>query len=216
MPAYVRFLPMNHIRELRTAKGWSLQQLADASGTSKSQIDKLEKGERRLTVDWMVRLAKPLACDPRDLMADGQPKFQAAQFGEMHAANVNNLIPVRGAARGGEKQEMFLMDGPIDHVPRPYYLAHSKDAYAITVIGNSMVPMFRPRQLLFVNPYKLPTPGNGVIIIDKKNAVLIKEFVKQKPGGVVVREYQPKQRDFTINQADIVSIHAVVGAAEPQ
>lgn len=207
---------MNRIRDLRTARGWTLQQLADASGTSKSQIDKLEKGERRLTVDWMVRLAKPLACDPRDLMTDSRAKFQAVHFGAAAANDANILIPVHGAARGGEKQEMFLMDGPIDHVPRPYYLAHSKDAYAITVIGNSMVPMFRPRQLLFVNPYKLPTPGNGVIIIDKKNAVLIKEFVKQKPNGIVVREYQPKQRDFTIAQSDIVSVHAVVGAAEPQ
>jgi phage repressor protein C with HTH and peptisase S24 domain/DNA-binding XRE family transcriptional regulator len=217
---------MNRIREFRTARSWSLQQLADASGTSKSQIDKLEKGERRLTVDWMVRLAKPLACDPRDLMDATLPlsgkksspaNMEKVQFGAMPISQNNApLIPVRGAARGGKKQEMFLSDQPIDYVPRPYYLAHCADPYALYVVGNSMSPMFRPGQLLFVNPYKLPVAGGGVVIIDHKGAVLIKEFVKQKSNGITVREYQPQQRDFTISQDDIATLHTVVGAAEPQ
>lgn len=63
--------------------------------------------------------------------------------------------------------------------------------------------------------YKPPLPGSGVVITDKKGAVRIKEFVRQKQGGIVVREYRPKLRDFAIAEADIESIHAVVGAAEP-
>lgn len=59
----------NRIRFWRQQKGWTLQQLADAAGTTRAQIDKLERGTRRLTVDWMVRLAAPLGCDPRSLMA---------------------------------------------------------------------------------------------------------------------------------------------------
>lgn len=210
---------MNRIREWRQTRGWSLQQLADASGTSKSQVDKLEKGERRLTVDWMLRLARPLGCDPRDLMQSESKSFQPVRFGSDGAKRDGHseiLIPVRGAARGGKQQEMFLADGPIDHVPRPYYLSHSKDAYAIYVIGNSMAPMYRPRQLLFVSPYKPPSPGNGVVVIQKNNAVMIKEFVRQKPNGVVLREYHPHTREFTVPQEDIVSLHVVVGATEPQ
>ena len=209
---------MNRIREFRQARGWSLQQLAEASGTSKSQIDKLEKGDRRLTVDWMVRLARPLKCDPRDLMeTPGAGRaFEAVLFGG-NGVNANApLIPVRGAARGGAKQEMFLADGPIDQVPRPYYLAHVKGAYALYVVGDSMAPDGTGRaSFLFINPYKLPVPGSGVVLIDKKGAVLIKEFVRQKAGGVVLREYQPRRRDFTVPQAEIASLHAVAGAAEP-
>ena len=59
----------NRIRFWRQQKGWTLQQLADAAATSRAQIDKLEHGTRCLTVDWMVRLAAPLGCDPRSLMA---------------------------------------------------------------------------------------------------------------------------------------------------
>lgn len=52
----------NVIKSLREQRGMSQQQLADAvqPATTQSQIDRLEKGERRLTDDWMKRLAKPL------------------------------------------------------------------------------------------------------------------------------------------------------------
>lgn len=43
--------------------------LAKLAGTSQPQIDRLEKGERRLTEDWMRRLAKHLDVRPMDLMA---------------------------------------------------------------------------------------------------------------------------------------------------
>lgn len=74
----------NRIRFWRQQRGWTLQQLADAAGTTRAQIDKLERGTRRLTVDWMVRLAAPLGCDPRSLMAmaglaeTAQPNLDAA------------------------------------------------------------------------------------------------------------------------------------------
>ena len=208
----------NRIREHRQARGMTLQQLAEASGTTKSQIDKLEKGERRLTVDWLLRLAKPLGCDPRDLLATGPavvstPPAPQAFHGSLLPPPT---LPVRGAARGGMAQEMYWTDGPIDQVPRPHYLAHVKDAYAVYVVGDSMAPMYRPRQLLFVNPYKPPVSGSGVVITLADGAVLIKEFVRQKPTGMVVREYRPQLRDFTISQTDIAALHAVVGATEPQ
>src|SRR5689334_23641584 len=58
----------NRIREFRQRAGLSMQALADRAGTSAPQINKLEKGERRLTVDWMVRLGRALGVDPTDLL----------------------------------------------------------------------------------------------------------------------------------------------------
>lgn len=60
---------MNRIRELREARGLSAADLADLVGTSQPQITRLERGERRLTADWMTRLARALNCTPADLMA---------------------------------------------------------------------------------------------------------------------------------------------------
>lgn len=197
---------MNRIREWRQKRGWSLQQLAEASDTTRAQIDKLERGERRLTVDWMIRLAKPLECLPADLL----PALVPGAVPER-----DRLIPVRSAARGGNEQEMFLEDGPIDHRPCPVFVAHVRDAYAIYVVGDSMAPMYRPGQLLYVNPHRPPAPGRGIVVTKTNRAVLIKELVRSTNFGLVLREYQPKMREFTVPHEEIAEAHGVVGAEEP-
>lgn len=59
----------NRIRELRTARGWSLEALAQKVGCSKVQISELERGLIQLTVDWMRRIAEPLGVTPAELLA---------------------------------------------------------------------------------------------------------------------------------------------------
>ena len=59
----------NRIRELRKAQGLTLKQVAKIVGTSDQQISHLEKGRRRLTAQWMERLAEALNCHPADLLA---------------------------------------------------------------------------------------------------------------------------------------------------
>ncbi|MDD3289081.1 MAG: LexA family transcriptional regulator [Alphaproteobacteria bacterium] len=205
----------NRIRELRRQRNMTLQQLAESIGTSKSQIDKLEKGARRLTVEWMVRLSKPLCCNPGDLMG-GISGFEIINFGSSSSfTRPESSLPVKSASESAKNKEIIITDEIIDRVPRPYYLSHAKDAYAIYMVGDSMSPMYRPRQLLFINPHKPPTPGCGVILTQTDGRVFINEFIKQKPTGVILREHRPKPRDFTIPQTAISTIHAIVGATEP-
>jgi transcriptional regulator with XRE-family HTH domain len=64
----------NNILKLRNERGLSQQKLADLVGTSGPQINRLEKGERRLSQDWMVKLAKALGVAPADLISDGKVK----------------------------------------------------------------------------------------------------------------------------------------------
>lgn len=60
----------NRIRELRLERSLSTVELAARVGTSNQQIGRLERGERRLTQDWMRRLAPALACEPWELLAE--------------------------------------------------------------------------------------------------------------------------------------------------
>ena len=72
---------MNRVREWRRRKGFSIEELARRSRTTASQISKLERGERRLTVEWMTRLAKALGCRRVDLLpseAEAGPRSDAA------------------------------------------------------------------------------------------------------------------------------------------
>lgn len=69
----------NRIRDLRTAAGLSLEDLARATGTSNQQISRLEKGERRLTEDWMKRISSALNVPPTALFDDAPQTAEVAQ-----------------------------------------------------------------------------------------------------------------------------------------
>jgi len=64
----------NNIADLRKAKGWTQEQLADAIGTTINNLGKLERGARRLNQDWIDRIAGALECQPDDIIK-ASPRF---------------------------------------------------------------------------------------------------------------------------------------------
>ncbi len=130
-------------------------------------------------------------------------------------ADQADAIPVYGAARGGGDQEMHLDGRPIDWVLRPPFLRNVRQAYAMQVLGDSMRPMYRAGQLLYVNPFRVARPEMGVVIYKRNGAVLVKELVRRTAARLVVQEYQPKEREFALAADDIQTIHTVVGSREP-
>jgi len=63
----------NRIRELRIARNLTLEYVADRVGTSVQQISRLELGNRRLTDNWMRRIASAIGVQPADLFTDSGP-----------------------------------------------------------------------------------------------------------------------------------------------
>nr|WP_295830581.1 LexA family transcriptional regulator [uncultured Azospirillum sp.] len=218
---------MTTMRELRQAAGLSQEKLAELAGTSQPQINKLETGQRKMTVDWAVKLAHPLGVEPALLLGLDVPAALPAarpsrpalapllRTASVPQAQAAASMPVRAAARGGVDQEMFLEDGPIDWITRPDYLKNARDPYAMYVVGDSMMPRFRPAQLLHVNPHKPPAPGAGVVVVKRNKAVLVKEFVRRAADAVILREYRPADREFAVALEDLDTLHTVVGLQEP-
>lgn len=58
----------NRIRELRKAKGWTQEHLADEAGCSYVQISDLETGKRSLRPVWMKAISKALGVKSADLL----------------------------------------------------------------------------------------------------------------------------------------------------
>lgn len=59
----------NRLYELRTARKWSQQQLADRVGCSKMHISGMERGKRELSLPMMRRLADVFQVAPADLLS---------------------------------------------------------------------------------------------------------------------------------------------------
>lgn len=58
----------NNIERLREARGWKRPELARRMDTSPQQIERLEKGQRRLTQDWIERAAEAFGIPAVDII----------------------------------------------------------------------------------------------------------------------------------------------------
>ncbi len=64
----------NRIREIRAQRGFTVQQLAERLGCSYQQVTRLERGQRRLSQEWMERIATALSCRPAALIEKEPPE----------------------------------------------------------------------------------------------------------------------------------------------
>lgn len=136
----------NRIKERRKELNLSLADLEEATGISIRQINRLEKGERRLNVDNMAVLAKALKLQhPQDLLI--KEKIQ---------------IPVRGiAGAGGEiftndyeehtaralvESEVPDFNGDVVDVPPEL---DPEGIVAVRIQGDSMFPVFQDGWIVY-------------------------------------------------------------------
>ena len=60
----------NEIAKIRKARGVSQQELANRIGATLSMVGKLERGERKLTTEWLDKIAVALQTFPKSLLRD--------------------------------------------------------------------------------------------------------------------------------------------------
>lgn len=137
----------NRIRSLRLARGLSLEALGDMVGTTKTQIRRLEVGDRRLTTDWMRRLAGALGVRSSDLL-DG--------------ADDMGTVPVVGHVGAGAEIHKIEGDSSterLDEAERPP--GADEHTVAVIVHGDSMAPVFPDRSVIYYR--NVPGPPEQVI-----------------------------------------------------
>jgi len=201
----------NSIRRLRLERGLTMQELANRIGTSKSQIDKLEKSERRLTVDWMRRLSNGLECDVIALL----PETDAAS--STHAIpsvqSQRRDLPVMGAVRGGMDGLFFDNGKVMETVNRPANLIGVGNAFAVYAVGDSMEPRFFAGELLYVNPNRPLSRGCFVAIEMQDGQGLVKQFLRQDDASITLHQFNPAQ-DLIIAKSQIKNLYRIVGSSE--
>lgn len=82
-----------NIMRLREGRGWSRPDLGKRCRppTSGQQIERLEKGQRQLTVAWIERIARGFGVDPADLIA-GEAFELTPQVAELVARSLGRVV----------------------------------------------------------------------------------------------------------------------------
>jgi phage repressor protein C with HTH and peptisase S24 domain len=119
-----------------------------------------------------------------------------------------------GEAGSGVELTEVRWDQLIDRLERPPSLVADRDAYALTVVGDSMWPRFKPGRQIAVSPRAPVAIGDDVIVrlrsSEASQPVLIKALVRRSNGGIELRQFNPDLA-FNVDDDQIDAIHKVVG-----
>lgn len=103
---------MNRIRELRKEKRLSTYDLANMVGTTQPTIHRLETGKRKLTVDWMRRIADALGVAPEDLIA---PTLLQKTGDDVSPHTPDDAL-LKHALQGSTRQLWLINEPVLDYV----------------------------------------------------------------------------------------------------
>lgn len=128
--------------------------------------------------------------------------------------NDRDMMPVFASAEGGNGA-LIVSTSEIDRVPRPYTLEGVREAYAILVTGESMVPAYEPGDYAWVNPRLPPMRETDCILyeIDGETGdarATIKRLISWTPKSWNLRQWNPR-KDFQLDRSIWNKHHRVVG-----
>ena len=212
-----------------TANAWAVQ--AGVSRTVWSDMRRHGNPSRR-TLEKLLRAAGSSLAEFEALRIGDAPRPPAIR-GALGLADARGSgwrgaalpsLPLVASAIAGEwgapDDEIELtelrLDEILDQFPRPASLAGDSGAYAVTIVGDSMWPRFRPGRRIAVSPKAPVAIGDDVIVVlaggepTGRAKALIKELVRRTAGHVELRQFNPAVT-FRVAAGEIASVHKVMG-----
>jgi phage repressor protein C with HTH and peptisase S24 domain len=177
----------NRIRELREARGWTLEHLARTltakigEEVTLQRIHRYETNKVELPRKWASRIADALGVGMHDLFAE--------EIG-------TSSVPLVGYVGAGEKYYPDPMAGEWGTVEKVDAPPGSKDVVAVRVKGSSMEPVYRNGDLIYFKrkdgePVE-SSLNSDCVVETKSGAVYIKRLGKgTQPGRYHLYSYSP-------------------------
>lgn len=152
----------NNLKLLRNKRGWTHDQAAEAMGVSRGQFIKLERGERRLTQQYINQAARAFEVDDAQVISDQR---------------FTRIVGRVGA--GAEAHFYAESDDDTDEVPTPP--GGTEHTVGLEVRGDSIGPFFN-QWLVFYDDIRNPvTPdlmGHLCIVETIDGRVLVKKLMR--------------------------------------
>ena len=224
------------VKEIVDWAGGIVSRVAKQIGVAPSTLNRHYNGtaSTRLGRDTVDKLRDAYPDYPGWAARNNGVRSEVASFGdrpfeEKFGQDDLPAIPVLGSALGmasfdPERDiELTEVDATevLDRVRRPASLARDNEAYALTVIGDSMSPKYDPGTRIIVSP-KATISVNDYVVVQLKGedaedqftervtAVLIKRLVRRSASFVELRQFNPAET-FTVPMARVHRIHKVIG-----
>lgn len=186
------------MEDMRKARGWTRQELADKAGLNVGQLHVAARGGvANPRHPFMPNVAKALETT-EEYLRFGTEKPNAEPAPNVPAlpsrAEMLQDVPVMGQATGGS-DGATNMNGASEYIRRPPALLSARDVYAVFVVGESMEPRFMSGDPVFVSPARPVRVGDDVVVQCLAPGGELVAYVKVVSGrrgaGWTYRQYNP-------------------------
>jgi len=142
-----------------------------------------------------------------------------ATFGQALDWNATGeLIPLYGQAIGGKDGRFVLNGERLADILAPPTLRGVRDAYAVSVVGESMEPRYQAGETVYVHPRKPVRSGDYVVIqiLGQEGdppSGYVKRFISMDEKRLRVRQLNP-DAELQFPTKDVVAVHKIVLGGE--
>lgn len=219
------------LRNARTARGLSVQAVADHVGVSRQAVSQWENDTNQPSTESLFKARAFLGIPLREierfagtatLTASAErlnpepPEFaRVARERQPNIGEFERDVPVYGLAVAGDDADFHTNGSVVDYVRRPLGIQRARNVYAIHVVGTSMSPRFDDGELVYVSSGRPPAIGDYVIIeLRPREGEItgrgyLKRLLKRTPTKIVVEQFQPpKTLEFQLDE--IAVLHRVI------
>lgn len=218
------------LANLRQQQGLSQPDAAENFGvTSAANWSKYELGKAPTIFRPEVqrRLAAAIGVSVEDLMIEvarlqgggapsRQPSGTAVNLAEVPRRGFDpsptpGMAAVYGLAAAEGEAIAIAAGSEIRYVPmHPAQRGYSRIG-AVEIVGESMYPRWKPRELAYF-VFDMPPPrGDDVIVELEDGTAIIKEYVGRTATHLMLKEWHPQERVFDLPLVRVKALHAVVG-----
>ena len=178
------------IRELRKAKGWTLQQVADLVGTTAQTVQRLETANMTVSTDWLERFAGAFSVRAVDLIRD-QTVAGIPLFGRLGRDGVKHDVSLEI-----DQAEQLSLTTPARD-PVAVRLSDAIGVYQAgsTLIGNRLA-----------NANRIEAQGKDALVLSSEGALFLGCIVLQGQRLIVVPISDTSPVKFDVNAAWIAPI----------
>jgi SOS-response transcriptional repressor LexA len=201
------------------ARGWKVQQLADAMKISYQAVRKVKEGGS-FSSQNNIKAAKLLKLNPVWLATGvGQREVDGADEDD----DTSGKVPLISSVQAGAWSEIvdnFQPGDASEWIPCP--AKHGPHTFALTVEGESMSnpgahPSYEPGSIIFVDPGRSAQPGDRVVVrLEAQEQATFKQYLEED-GRKFLRAINPDWRPKFIEiDGDATICGVVIGKWVPE
>ncbi len=201
----------NRIQQLRKEQGLTLADLAAKTQSTAQQIGRLEKGERRLTIDWMEKIATALGVLPEDLMSPNHGERVVIPEIAAHSLSGNKT---KSKNSDVAESDDILSEWSLPRQLLANQVGSTSTMRIIQVVGDSMIPEFNPGDRVMVNTADRKPSPPGVFVLWDGFGLIIKrcEMVPHSnPARVILSSANANYETYEMDAKELDIQGRVVG-----